>query len=428
LIDNTRTNWKAHMKTLTRLLVTAAAAALFAPAQPALAASASMGTDNAGSVYVEYFADPQQTNRVTISSCGANCLHIEDAGASIAAGWGWLQSYGCKNPESPGINTGVAGNLTAHCSHPSRIDYLVIGLDDRNDTLTIDSSVPGNLIAYANGGPGNDVLSGGPTIDNLYGGEDHDQLFGGGGCDNLQGQNGNDLLDGGPAPDSMDGGSGSDIADYSRRTVPLFVSLDLARSGNLGPCNGSPFGNDGGHGEGDNVDPNIETIWGGSANDALFGDGGANVLFGALGDDRLDGGRGADRIIGDGGVDTADYSGRTARVIVALDGVADDGELGERDFVEQVENVNAGSGDDLLTGDGKGNRLSGGSGRDTLDGGSGWDRLEGGDDADQIRAADSDADTVDCGAGVDSASVDTLDAVSACENLSWSPIRLELPP
>jgi Ca2+-binding RTX toxin-like protein len=115
-------------------------------------------------------------------------------------------------------------------------------------------------------------------------------------------------------------------------------------------------------------------------------------------------------------------------VIVALDGVADDGELGERDFVEQVENVNAGSGDDLLTGDGKGNRLSGGSGRDTLDGGSGWDRLEGGDDADQIRAADSDADTVDCGAGVDSASVDTLDAVSACENLSWSPIRLELPP
>jgi Ca2+-binding RTX toxin-like protein len=430
------------MSMFTRLVVVVASVVgVLALAGPAIAGSANMGTDSSGAVYVEYKANQGDKNTLSVSSCGTSCVSFADAGVSIAAGWGWFQDYGCINPELVGvpIGVGVAGPFTANCSHRMRpIDYLVIDLADGDDTLTIGSSLPSSIITFVDGGTGDDALSGGPTIDNLYGNVGNDRLVGGTNCDNLGGQDGNDLLDGGLAGDNLNGGNGSDIADYSGRTFPLFVSLDLHRSGNLGPCNGSPLGNDGEFGEGDNVSTNIETVLGGQQNDALFGNGAANVLVGNLGDDRLDGGLGADDLIGGGGIDTADYMGRTISVSVTLDGLANDGQPGEFDRVAQIENVGGGSGDDQLTGDAGSNRLSGGGGRDTLDGGLGSDTLLGDDQADLIRAVDGGMDTVDCGADVDTAFADAfatrpgsmpapIDAVAACETMNWAHVMPSWP-
>jgi Ca2+-binding RTX toxin-like protein len=421
------------MSMFTRLLVVfASVVGVLALAGPAIAGSANMGTDSSGAVYVVYTANQGDKNTLSVSSCGTSCVRFVDAGVSIAAGWGLWQDYGCSSPERD-VPIGVAaiGPFTANCEHPSRIDYLLINLEDKDDTLTIDPSLPSSIVTYIDGGTGGDMLSGGPTIDNLWGSVGNDALAGGANCDNLSGQDGNDLLDGGLAADNLNGGNGSDIADYSGRTAPLFVSLDLHRSGSLGPCNGSPLGNDGEYGEGDNVSTNVENILGGSGNDALFGNGAANALFGNLGNDRLDGGLGADNLIGDAGIDTADYTGRTISVTVSLDGLANDGQPGEFDRVALIENVSGGSGDDQLTGDAGSNRLSGGGGRDILDGGLGSDALLGDDQSDLIRAVDGGMDTVDCGTDVDTAFADAfatrpgsmpapIDAVAACETTNWA--------
>ena len=59
--------------------------------------------------------------------------------------------------------------------------------------------------------------------------------------------------------------------------------------------------------------------------------------------------------------------------------------------------------------------LNGGAGNDTLRGGTGADTLNGGDGNDLIDAADGVADTVDCGAGDDRATTDSIDTVVNCE-------------
>ena len=92
---------------------------------------------------------------------------------------------------------------------------------------------------------------------------------------------------------------------------------------------------------------------------------------------------------GGAGVDTADYSDKTASVVVTLNGATDAtvtvGGVAE-DTIRNIENVTGGSGDDTLTGDdlrntllvsGGGNdMLKGGGGDDTLDGGAGVDTAD----------------------------------------------------
>ena len=55
---------------------------------------------------------------------------------------------------------------------------------------------------------------------------------------------------------------------------------------------------------------------------------------------------------------------------------------------------------------------------DRLDGGSGEDLLKGGAGNDVINAKDGEPDKVRCGFGDDWATVDSTDAVKACENVS----------
>ena len=91
-------------------------------------------------------------------------------------------------------------------------------------------------------------------------------------------------------------------------------------------------------------DAGNDTLIGGAGRDDLNGGAGLDTVAGGDGDDSLNGGDGPDTISGGGGNDTVDFSQRTQPLTISLDGVADDGEAGERDNVlPDVEGVIGGS-------------------------------------------------------------------------------------
>ncbi len=186
---------------------------------------------------------------------------------------------------------------------------------------------------------------------------------------------------------------GSTVVTFNDATAPVNAgpgcistgthSADCAISGLT--LIGMDLGDDNDYGL---VGGGIAVILGGAGNDDLTGGSGADLLdggpgndslAGGEGDDLLDGGPGADTLVGgNGGDDVADYSGRTSAVYVSLDGVSNDGEVGEADNVSSgVEDVLGGSGNDTLTGDLASNLFDGGAGADTfIGGGAGTDFVD----------------------------------------------------
>jgi Ca2+-binding RTX toxin-like protein len=337
-----------------------------------------------------------------------------------------------------------------------------------NDTITGNASANtllgngGNDTIY--GGDGNDSLGGGAGSDSLWGqagndtlhgDADHDTLYGGLGNDSLYGDDGYDYLHGGDqleqadGNDFLSGGAAEDRADYSYDTHNLNLSID-------------GVANDGEAGETDNIQTDVEGVYGGSGNDTMTGNSGANTFLGnggndsiggGLGNDGIFGGAGADTIHGDGdndacygglgddfvygddgndgvhggdqaeqadgndvlsggnGTDRADYQFDTHNLNLSIDGVANDGETGETDNIQtDVEDIWGGSGSDNITGNSGANSLlgnggadviSGGGGNDTIRGGSGNDNLLGDDGNDNIFGDDGD-DILTGGNGSDS--------------------------
>jgi Ca2+-binding RTX toxin-like protein len=195
-----------------------------------------------------------------------------------------------------------------------------------------------------------------------------------------------------------------------------------------------------------------DKLVGGAGNDTLFGGLGDDHLTGNGGDDLLDGGLGDDVMLGCAGIDTADYSSRTANLLIGLDKWQDDGEAGEFDLAYlDIERVLGGSGNDRIGGGAADNELlgnagddtlGGGAGNDSLFGGLGNDKLDGGEGDDYLEGAaghdviyggdgadlllglagndvllgdDGAKDTVIGGAGTDSGDTDLLDEVSGIE-------------
>lgn len=176
---------------------------------------------------------------------------------------------------------------------------------------------------------------------------------------------------------------------------------------------------------------------GGDGNDTLNGGPQGDQLRGDGGDDTMTGNGGADRFEGGAGTDTVSYAGRSQPVRVDLDGGYDDGAADEFDNVgSDVEQVLGGAGDDTFVGGPGRDVFRGGSGNDSLDGmdgddelygDAGNDRLEGrsgkdtfagGDGDDTVSARDNGTgESVDCGAGNDSATADREDTASGCEKL-----------
>src|ERR1700733_124505 len=77
-----------------------------------------------------------------------------------------------------------------------------------------------------------------------------------------------------------------------------------------------------------------DTLSGGGGNDSITGDDGDDIIHGEAGNDTIDGGAGSDRTFGDDNKDTGTNAARPKDVSVPLDGVANDGESGEDDLVD----------------------------------------------------------------------------------------------
>ena len=145
---------------------------------------------------------------------------------------------------------------------------------DRNDTVV--------------GGATNDRISGGNDNDNISAGIGNDYIRGDAGNDTIDGSAGDDVLNGGnndlgeaDGADVIIGGSGAgDYADYSGRTINLFLTLDGVANDN-----------------GDNIAGSIENLMGGKGHDVLIGNSGANFLSGGGGQDTMKGGGGNDQIV-----------------------------------------------------------------------------------------------------------------------------------
>ena len=184
-----------------------------------------------------------------------------------------------------------------------------------------------------------------------------------------------------------------------------------------------------------------DTIHGEKGNDKIKGQEGRDVLMGGEGNDVLVGGEHDDEFIGGPGSDTVKFlqpdgmggfvTATTSDGVVfvpygqsdltTLDGTpmaleinlangyADD-EFGDTDNYEGIENVEAGGGADILTGDDGDNTFRGYLGDDTINGGAGNDYLDGGAGADTINGGDGD-DTIVNGTG------DTLDGGKGSDTL-----------
>jgi hypothetical protein len=185
----------------------------------------------------------------------------------------------------------------------------------------------------------------------------------------------------------------------------------------------------------------------GGDGDDIIGDGaGADTIDGGAGNDFVQSSLGADVVRGGAGIDhgaavvsyAAPATPSPVPVTLTLDGAANDGSPGQgANFSSDIEDVNAISyfspggggasqyGSATVTGDAGANVVDGDRGDDTVTGGAGNDTLHGLAGNDTLNARDGYADRVDCGDGIDTAVVDSLDQVSDnCENVSTADVGM----
>ena len=151
------------------------------------------------------------------------------------------------------------------------------------------------------------------------------------------------------------------------------------------------------------------------------------TLNGGGSDHSLIGSQASDLFQGGSGFDTVDYSARTENLVISKDNQANDGAAGEHDNVQaDVETVIGGAGNDLIIGSPFADVLYGGGGNDTLWGGAGDDFLVGGpghdllfgqDGDDTLSSDDGESDTLDGGAGTDTAFIDQPPIVDQLSNV-----------
>jgi Ca2+-binding RTX toxin-like protein len=312
---------------------------------------------------------------------------------------------------TPGPGCVAVSPREVECDHPAAGEVDFVGSFAFENLVRLQFAPPRGFSGL--GGASDDQFFGQSSNDRFQGNAGDDELHGRGGQDDLSAWDGADRLFGGSGndrleldslespdePDEVSGGPGVDQVRYGSTDETLRVSLnDIA--------------DDGVAGEHDNVLSDVEDVLGSTGDDVLEGDGddnqlggqnGDDVLIGGGGNDALGGRRGDDRLVGDQGNDR-------------LFGWEDQDDLfGSR-------------GDDMLRGGEDHDDLFGHRGDDTLDGEEGNDSLTGGDGhddlfgrggSDHLDTVDDVADRADCGAGIDVATVDALDQVSAsCETVN----------
>ena len=125
---------------------------------------------------------------------------------------------------------------------------------------------------------------------------------------------------------------------------------------------------------------------------------GYNKIKGSDKSDLLKGTAGNDIINGGSGLDTAVFSGKNNRINLNTTKAQNTGD--GKDRLIAIENVNAGSGNDVVTGNKANNTLNGQNGNDKLNGAAGNDVLIGGNGNDVLSGGSGD-DIIDGGKGLD---------------------------
>lgn len=292
---------------------------------------------------------------------------------------------------------------------------------------------------WVDGGQGDDFLDGGAGNDTLIGGQNNDTLQGGPGSDRLEGQLGSDRLsDVGSAYDQFvfaNAPSGTDTItnfDTLAGDVLVFaagvsvVSVVSAQDfdGDLMADDMAIVTNQGTIVILNQTADAVQVVDGARAGDTLTGTGGrdllvgnmvANTLNGGAGDDTLMGGWGDDpgsrTLIGGPGQDIlngteltrvfASYTDAgTTQVVVNLETQIANSSVTGFDRMFSIEDVQMGSGSDIVLGSAAANTLLGGNGDDWLSGGLGNDFISGSGGVDQLIGGDGD-DTLSGGSGVD---------------------------
>jgi Ca2+-binding RTX toxin-like protein len=205
---------------------------------------------------------------------------------------------------------------------------------------------------------------------------------------------GDDVVRPGGGAIDIVGGEGEDSVSYHQAVASpdaVVVALD-------------DITNDGPAPQDDNVHSDVEDIFSDGGDDLLVGSDAANIIDGGQGDDTMLGrggddqfvsffaniDTGADSMFGGSGIDTVSYADRFDQgVIVRLDDVAFDGQVGEGDNVHSdIENIIGSDSSDVLTGSSANNAISGGEGNDLIDGGLGADTMTGGGGIDSVTYVD----------------------------------------
>lgn len=330
-----------------------------------------------------------------------------------------------------------------------------------NDILSGDSGSD-----TLNGGLGNDILNGEDGNDTLTGGDGEDTLSGNSGDDVLNGGQGNDLLQGGTGADTYlySSGDGDDVIFdtgyqhylYTDRIVfDDIASTDVLirnLNGNLVVelPDGSVVSVAAQYSTGEStiellefsdgvtVDVSMltltreregtagnDTLIGGIKDETLRGLDGDDILDGGLGDDAHYGGAGDDLLIANVGADT--FDGGTGNDTIDFTYTANNvtfdlaaGTATSQDNVVEsminIENVIAGSGDNVISGTDGNNTIDGGAGDDTINGGAGNDTLVGGSGIDTVIINAAFADVTISQAGNDLVITSAVDGTNQIAN------------
>jgi len=180
--------------------------------------------------------------------------------------------------------------------------------------------------------------------------------------------------------------------------------------------------------------PGAEALDGEAGSDAVRGNDGEDFVAGGSGDgvpDDLEGGAdadgfnlgvfdGGDAIKGGPGIDslraTSGFLAPGFRYTLN-DGLPNDGGPAQEANIFGVEDITTGEGLDFVRGTDGGNSITTFDGDDDVDGLAGPDRISTGSQNDTVEARDGYRDRIQCGSGIDIASVDQLDEPSGCEQL-----------
>jgi hypothetical protein len=368
------------------------------------AAARADGAISQSGTELRYVSDVQDAEDLTItkefaafecSPAATPCLQINNGDQGIRAGAGCVQ---------------VANDQTIAACSPN-VASIRLTLNDGEDFVKVFDGVPATTME---GGEGNDDLDSRRGSDTVLGGPGDDIIDDDGGNDVIDGGAGDDQILAVGGADSVNGGAGFD-------TVKLDTDDDVVRLDDVA--------NDGTPGQGMNIHTDVEAVDGSLGSDNMFGNADANTLVGGPGNDileggggpdTLDGGDGADEMSGGPDLDRLVYPGAAAQTIT-LDDVRNDGAPGELDNAHSdIEEVEAGPGNDVAVGSDVANVLDGGLGNDRLEGRGGVDTVLGGPGADTLLARDGLQERVDCGPDGDSGEADTIDTLANCENVLLS--------